>query len=437
MSQQRVIEVVADWVGLEGPTLMGHLMATAARGKEVFAFEYDTAWLSTASLQQLDPAMALYRGPQYPAKHRDNFGVFLDSCPDRWGRLLMRRREAQLARTEGRAERRLLESDYLLGVHDGHRMGALRFRIDGRFLDDNDELASPPWTSLRDLEHASLQLERQGVEDDPDYGRWLRMLIAPGGSLGGARPKASVRDQSDRLWIAKFPSRNDEDDIGAWERVVHDLAARAGVVVPEAQLRRFASNKRGGHGHHTFLSRRFDRTDHGRRLHFASAMTLLDRIDGQGVDDGVSYLELAELLMRVGSRTSADLEQLWRRIVFSICVSNTDDHLRNHGFMLEPSGWTLAPAYDMNPDPDGAGLALNISETDNSRDIDLALSVAAVFRVGKQRAKEIVAEVTAAANEWRSVARNYGLTRPAQDRLHRAFRVAEAWTGGSGGHERR
>ena len=430
MSAQRIIEVVADWVGLEGPTRVGYLTATPTRGKEVFAFEYDKTWLSTASRQQLDPAMALYAGPQYPANNRENFGVFLDSSPDRWGRVLMRRREAQLARAEGRAERRLLESDYLLGVHDGHRMGALRFRVDGRFLDDNDELASPPWTSLRELEHASLQLERQGAEDDPDYGQWLRMLIAPGGSLGGARPKASVRDEKGGLWIAKFPSRNDEDDIGAWERVVHDLAQRAGVVVPEAQLRRFGSSKSGGHGHHTFLSRRFDRTDDGKRLHFASAMTLLDRVDGQDANDGVSYVELADLLIRLGSNTSADLEQLWRRIVLSICVSNTDDHLRNHGFMLQPTGWSLAPAYDINPDPHGAGLKLNISETDNAQDIDLALSVASVFRVTKERALEIATEVTTAVNQWRSVATSHGLSRTAQDRMRHAFRVAEAWANG-------
>jgi serine/threonine-protein kinase HipA len=429
MSQQRVIEVVADWALLGGATLMGHLTATPARGKEVFAFEYDKAWLSMESRQQLDPSMALYEGPQYPGTKRENFGVFLDSSPDRWGRVLMRRREAQLARAGGRAERRLLESDYLLGVHDGHRMGALRFRMDGRFLDDNHELVSPPWTSLRELEHASLQLERQGVEDDPDYGRWLRMLIAPGGSLGGARPKASVRDERDRPWIAKFPSRNDEDDIGAWERVVHDLAERALVDVPEAQLRRFGPRK-GGHGHHTFLSRRFDRTDGGARLHFASAMTMTGRLDGQGAEDGVSYVELADLLMRLGSNTSADLEQLWRRIVFFICVSNTDDHLRNHGFMLEPTGWALAPAYDMNPDPHGAGLKLNISETDNAQDLDLALSVASVFRVKKPRAQEIVTEVRDAVNQWRSFATRHGLSRAAQDRMRRAFRVVEGSAGG-------
>lgn len=426
MSTERVIDVVADWTGLEAPTLMGHLSATPARGKEVFAFEYDRGWLSTGSRQQLDPSMALYGGRQYPAKQRDNFGVFLDSAPDRWGRVLMRRREAQLARAAGREERRLVESDYLLGVHDGHRMGALRFRVDGRFLDDNDDLASPPWTSLRELEHASLQLERDGAEEDPDYGLWLRMLIAPGGSLGGARPKASVRDERDQLWIAKFPSRDDDDDVGAWESVVHDLAQRAGVVVPQAQVRRFGNRETRRRGHHTYLSRRFDRTEERGRLHFASAMTLLSRTDGQDAEDGVSYLELAELLMRFGSDTALDLEQLWRRVVFSICVSNTDDHLRNHGFMLGPRGWTLAPAYDMNPNPHGAGLKLNISETDNSQDLELASSVASAFRVKKERAHAIVVEVLDAVNRWRDVAASHGLSRAAQDRMRRAFRTAEA-----------
>ncbi|HET6336129.1 MAG TPA: HipA domain-containing protein [Polyangiales bacterium] len=195
------------------------------------------------------------------------------------------------------------------------------------------------------------------------------------------------------VWIAKFPSRNDADDIGAWEQVVHELAERAGVVVPKAQLHRFGSHKSGGHGHHTFLSRRFDRSGRG-RLRFASAMTMtitmLERIDGQDSNDAVSYLELAEL-KRLGANPASDLTQLWRRIVFSISVSNTDDHLRNHGFMFEDAGWALAPPYDMNPDPDGAGLKLNISETANAQDIDLALSVAPQFRVKQKRAKEIVA----------------------------------------------
>jgi len=425
----RVIEVVADWALLGGATTMGTLTATPGRGKEVFAFEYDPAWLASDSRQVLDPGLELYAGAQYPRRGRDNFGFFLDSSPDRWGRVLMRRREAQLARTEGRAERHLRESDYLLGVHDGHRMGALRFRMGDRFLDDNDDMASPPWTSLRELEQASLELEREGVEADPGYDRWLRMLIAPGGSLGGARPKASVRSEDGQLWIAKFPSRNDDDDIGAWESVVHELAQRAGIVVPDARVRRFGSARGAGQGYHTFLSRRFDRTGVGQRLHFASALTLLDLVDGQGAEDGASYINLAELLMRLGADASADLEQLWRRIVFFICVSNTDDHLRNHGFLLEPSGWKLAPAYDVNPDAHGAGLKLNISETDNAQDLELALSVASDFRVKAARARALVDDVTTAVLGWREVAKGRGLGAAAQDRMRRAFRVAEVRQG--------
>ena len=419
MSEKQVIEVFADWAALGAPARMGWLSANVTRGKEVFAFEYDPEWLEAEPRQQLDPALLLYAGPQYPT--RANFGVFLDSAPDRWGRVLMRRREAHLARADDRAERRLLESDYLLGVHDGHRMGALRFFVGGRFRDDNDAMASPPWTSLRELEAASLQLERDGVEDDPDYGHWLRMLIAPGGSLGGARPKASVRDEAGALWIAKFPSRHDEEDVGAWEWVLHQLAQRAGIVVPEAQARKFGSRR----GHHTFLSRRFDRTTQGRRLHFASALTLLGRSDGEDAEAGASYLELADLLIQSGAQTGADLEQLWRRMVFYVCVSNTDDHLRNHGFMLDANGWALAPAYDINPDPHGAGLRLNISETDNAQDLELVLSVAAFFRIKAPRAREIRREVASAVQTWRDVAGEFGLARAAQDRMRRAFRVAE------------
>jgi serine/threonine-protein kinase HipA len=419
MSERRAIEVCADWVGLTGPTTMGQLIATPARGKEIFSFEYDAGWLTGVHCSQLDPALGLFGGSQYPAAGRINFGVFLDSCPDRWGRVLMRRREAQRARTDGRDERRLLESDYLLGVHDGHRMGALRFRVGGAFLDDDEELAAPPWTSLRELEHACLQLERDDAEDDPDYGRWLRMLIAPGGSLGGARPKASVLDEGGSLWIAKFPSRRDFEDVGAWESVVHELASRAGVSVPGAQVRRFGS------AYHTFLSCRFDRTPAGDRRHFASAMTLLERSDGEAADEGVSYLELADLLIRLGADTGADLVQLWRRIAFSICVSNTDDHLRNHGFLLTLTGWALAPAYDMNPDPHGEGLKLNISESDNAQDLDLLRDVAPYFRVNETRATGIIGEVVAAVRGWRQVAAARGLSPASQNRMQRAFRVVE------------
>lgn len=413
------IEVWADWASLGEPMLMGELMAAPSRGKEVFSFEYRPEWLKSGHAQSLDPSLQLYGGPQYGQSDQANFGVFLDSSPDRWGRVLMKRREAQRARAEGREETRLLESDYLLGVHDGHRMGALRFSKGGPFLDDSDGMAAPPWTSLRELEHASLQLERDGAEDKPDYSHWIRLLIAPGGSLGGARPKASVQDTQGHPWIAKFPSHDDEDDIGAWEGVVHRLAQNANISVPEAQVRKFGSK------HHTFLSRRFDRDKAARRLHFASAMTLLGRKDGDSGSDGSSYIELAELLITQGARTQEDLAQLWRRIVFSICVSNTDDHLRNHGFMLGEEGWSLAPAYDLNADAHGDGLLLNISETDNSQSLDLALEVAAYFRLDSEQADRIISDVTLAVRSWREVASHFGLPKTKQDRMKRAFRVAD------------
>jgi serine/threonine-protein kinase HipA len=414
---RQTIDVWADWEALGGAARVGTLHATPARGHEVFSFEYADTWLAAGHTTPLDPNLPVVRGVQYVPAPRASFGAFLDSSPDRWGRVLMQRREAQLAREEKRSLRRLTEADYLLGVFDGHRMGALRYRIgDGPFLDNNAELASPPWTSLGDLEHASLRLEREGAERDPKYSKWLRMLIAPGRSLGGARPKASVLDGKNALWLAKFPSANDDHDVGGWESVVHALAVRAGIETSDSKRRAFNSR------HHTFLTRRFDRTASGGRLHFASAMTLLDRRDG---DEGASYLDLANVLVQQGARASRDLEQLWRRIAFFVCVSNVDDHLRNHGFLLERDAWRLAPAYDMNPVADGEGLSLNISETDNAQDLDLVRDVAKHFRVKSRRANEIIGEVSKAVATWRSEAKKAKLSRDEQERMAPAFRVAD------------
>jgi serine/threonine-protein kinase HipA len=236
-TKQRNIEVYAHWEGLAQPTLVGILYATPSRGKEVFIFEYNNDWLLTQEAHALDPSLQLFSGPQYHPQAQENFGIFLDSSPDRWGRILMKRREAKLARDEKRDEHRLIESDYLLGVYDEYRAGALRFKTqpNGPFLDNNKELASPPWTSLRELEHASLELEKENAENNPKYSEWLKMLIAPGGSLGGARPKASVLDNAKHLWIAKFPSRLDQNDIGGWEMTVYKLAKGAKVTMPEAK----------------------------------------------------------------------------------------------------------------------------------------------------------------------------------------------------------
>lgn len=429
MAKKRDIFVFADWelsnpnptLDSSNPEYMGMLHSELLRGKEIFSFEYDTKWLQSDLGQLLDPDLQMYAGTQYLNDlKKSNFGLFLDSSPDRWGRILMRRREAAMARIEKRKEQQLFETDYLLGVFDGHRMGGLRFKLDkdGPFLNDNRALASPPWSSIRELEQISLRLEDDDVIHDPEYMRWLNMLVAPGSSLGGARPKASVVDSENGLWIAKFPSKKDNSDIGAWEMVTHELALSAGINVPEAQVRKFSNFG------HTFLTKRFDRTKFGGRLHFASAMTLLGHVDGEDYGEGVSYLELVDFLARNGAKVTEDLEQLWRRIVFSICVSNTDDHLRNHGFILTKEGWVLAPAFDINPDETGVGLKLNISENDNSKDLDLALEVAPYFRIVKNRAYEIINEVKIAVNDWRKVAQKYGLSISEQEMKANAFSKA-------------
>ncbi len=422
-TSQRHIEVYAHWEGMPIPKLMGVLHAALSRGKEIFSFTYNKEWLVSNQALALDPSLQLFHGPQYVPQGQENFGIFLDSSPDRWGRFLMNRREAQLAREEGRKERKLLESDYLLGVYDEHRMGALRFRTDpaGPFLDDNKAKASPPWTSIRKLEHASLELEKENAEENPSYSKWLQMLIAPGSSLGGSRPKASVVVKHKNLWIAKFPSGQDMHDTGAWEMVICKLAKLAQITMAPAELRKFNSP------HHTFLSKRFDRTSTGERIHFASAMTLLQHTDGDDANKNASYLELAEFIVREGGLTAGqDLEQLWRRIVFFVCVSNVDDQLINQGFILKPHGWVLSPAYDVNPVSTGEGLKLNISESDNSQDMALVREVAVHFRIKSDRANKIIQEVVSAVKQWRTEASSLKISTREQNRMARAFRVADA-----------
>jgi serine/threonine-protein kinase HipA len=413
----RTIYVYADWVGLGQPTLMGLLRSTLLRGKEIFSFEYDDAWLKSRSSQTLDPDLGLFSGIQYLNDEKPNFGIFLDSSPDRWGRTLMDRREAAIARSEERHPKNLFETDYLLGVYDGHRMGAIRFKdsLDGPFLNSNTSMATPPWTSIRELEHASLKLEEDGGHDEEDL-KWLNLLITPGSSLGGARPKASVLDGRGELWIAKFPSLQDDQNIGGWEKVAYDLARNVGINVPESVTGKFYSKK------HTFLTKRFDRTSQGERIHFASAMTLLGHTDGTNHLSGASYLDLAAFIMQNGASPDADLEELWRRILFYISISNTDDHLRNHGFLLTDKGWTLSPAYDINPVPTGTGLSLNISTTDNALSIDLSLEVAEYFRVSDEKATEIISVVQSEVSKWESIAEKVGIPKSERNSMAKAFK---------------
>jgi serine/threonine-protein kinase HipA len=418
------IAVYADWDGLPAPLRLGLLHARRGAGREVFEFEFDGAALAHPALVNLvlDPRLGPFEGRQHPPQGNETFGVFADASPDRWGRLLMRRRFEREQRA-GRAAKnaRLHESDYLLGVHDAFRAGALRLKRDdaGDFLDNRHGIAAPPFVQLRELEAASLALERDEDNVDPAGNDWLRMLIAPGGSLGGARPKASVIDPNGQLWIAKFPSTRDEHDVGAWELVLQTLARGCGLRVPEGLARRFANP------YHTFLVKRFDRTESGRRLHFASAMTLTGRRDGDDASTGASYLELARVLIDHGAQTDSDLAELWARIVFNMLVSNSDDHLRNHGFILTPGkGWSLSQAYDMNPVPDSAGLKLNVSEADNALDLQLARSVAPYFRVSRTRADRLIEASQAIVRQWPKVARSLRIPAREQQRLASAFRLA-------------
>lgn len=410
---QKTIFVYDDF-STDQPILMGGLYVNVIKGGETYSFEYDKDWLKKTGLAlTLDPEIMPYSGRQYPTR-KNIFGLFADASPDRWGRVLMNKRERILAEKEGRKPSKLYDSDYLLGVYDETRMGGIRFKAnpEGPFLSDDKETAAPPWATLRTLEEASRNFENDetGLTE-----RWLNQLIKPGSSLGGARPKATVVDTKDQLWIAKFPSKNDENDTGAWEMVAHDLAALCGLNVPEAKLEKFSPLGS------TFLIKRFDRLG-SKRVHFASAMTLLGKTDGASAADGSSYLDIAAFIKSYGAQPKMDLIELWRRIVFNMAVTNTDDHLRNHAFVLTDKGWILSPVYDVNPVPYGDELSLNVDEEDNSISIDLAVQTAVRFGISKSDAEAEAEDILKIVRDnWEKTSAEYGLTRRQIEEMRPAF----------------
>ena len=412
MEAGKEIFVYADFEQFDNE-LVGKINVSNVRGREFYSFEYSEEWLKHQNFV-IDPDLQLYKGRQYINDDKKIFGAFADSCPDRWGRKLMDRREELRARENDERPRKLLESDYLLGVYDESRMGGLRFKTneDGPFLSDDVEFSTPPWTSLRELEQASIAFENEdnGLDD-----KWLKQLLAPGSSLGGARPKASVKAPDETLWIAKFPSKHDDIDSGAWEMVVHDLAIMCGLNVPEAKAEKFS--KLGT----TFLVKRFDR-DGEKRIHFSSAMTMLGKSDGANAADGSSYLEIVSFLKANGAHPKDDIKELWKRIVFSIAVSNTDDHFRNHGFILENDGWSLSPMYDVNPDLYGRYLSLNINDTESMLDFDVAIDAAPYYGIEKKDAEKMVDEIKdIVTNNWKNLASKYGVGRGEIERMKVAF----------------
>ncbi|CAN5619350.1 HipA domain-containing protein [soil metagenome] len=408
------IFVYAHWVGMREPKCIGILSAQQAKGRKAFSFRYDDHWIRSKEQYLLDPDIAWFSGPQYP-NGKENFGMFMDSMPDTWGRTLMKRRAAQIAKEAGTPVPVLYDIDFLMGVYDETRMGAIRFKlyVDGPFLDDNHGMPAPPWTSIRELQHGAEVLESD--EDTEEVKKWLTILMAPGSSLGGARPKANIMDDEGNLWIAKFPSKGDTIDKAAWEYLVYKLALQCGVEMAASRIEKVAGN------HHTFFTKRFDRLK-GQRIHFASAMTMTGQNEDTIKENPASYLDMAEFIQYQGAQNKKDLQQLWRRIVFHIAVSNTDDHLRNHGFILTEKGWTLSPAFDINPSIDKDGLALNIDTHNNSLDLELPKSVGEYFQLNDAEMNTIIKEVNIVVSCWKKVAREIGISRAEQELMSPAFR---------------
>ena len=408
------IFVFADFKGFPEPALVGILSAIQAKGRKAFSFTYDRVWIERKERFLIDPDIQFFNGAQFPVG-KENFGVFLDSMPDTWGRTLMKRRAAQNAQKENKVPPVIYDIDYLLGVHDKTRMGALRFKMekDGDFLDNDPFNPTPPWTSIRKLQAAAEHIQN---DQTTSVKKWLAILLAPGSSLGGARPKANIVDENNALWIAKFPSKNDTTDKAAWEYLAYKLALEAGINMAPSKMEKVSGR------YHTFFTKRFDR-DGDERIHFSSAMTMTGNNEATIKSNPASYLDIVEFITAFGVNVDQNLEQLWRRIVFNIFISNTDDHLRNHGFLLTSHGWELSPAYDINPSIDKEGLALNIDGDNNALDIEVAKSVGPYFRLTPAKMSIIINEVQRSVQSWRDVAVQLGISRVEQELMATAFRV--------------
>lgn len=412
----RKIYVYADFDWLKTAVLVGELGYESLRGTDSYSFCYDHNWLRQYSDLYLSADINNYTGLQFTQPDRDIFGCFGDALPDRWGRLLLNRREQIRAQEEKRPVRKLSSYDYLLGIDDYSRMGGFRFKEspDGEFINCDATLCIPPLTDIQVLVAASMEVEKSEERNLLPDKKWLLQLVHPGTSLGGARPKAGVLNEEGELCVAKFPSRNDEYDIGLWEHLSHLLAKEAGVEAAETQA--IAT----GEKYHTLLSKRFDRTTDGRRKHFASAMTLLGLTDGCNAQTGNGYLDIVDFILQHCCDVEANLQQLYRRVAFNIAIHNSDDHFRNHGFLLTPKGWTLAPAYDLNPTfNDHQSLLINA--TTNRSDLQLLLASSEEYMISKEEATRIIEEVKDGVSQWRSMAIRIGIAKREMDLFAQVF----------------
>lgn len=395
--------VYADFDWLDMPQLMGELSCDSVRGNETYGFSYDKDWLAQYGDVFLSDDLQNYPGIQYTRPERDIFSCFSDALPDRWGRTLLNRREQIAAIEEKRNVRRLTSFDYLMGIDDASRMGGFRFAETpgGRFINCDDHLRVPPLASVGELMHAAHEVEASEEKHLLPSKKWLAQLLHPGTSLGGARPKASVMDDDGRLTVAKFPSRKDDFDVAQWEHFCHIMGRKAGINVAETRTI-------PGEDYHILLSRRFDRAENGKRIHFASALTLLGLTDGDNASAGYGYTDIADFIIQHGCDVEQNLEELYRRVAFYIIVGNSDDHFRNHGFLLTRKGWKLSPAYDINPTLSGNQSLLINRATDES-DLNILLESAADYLLSATKAQAIMAEVKTIMKPWRNEARKLGL----------------------------
>ncbi len=393
-----------DW--LDTPTLIGELGYESLRGSDSYSFRFDNEWLAKYGDIFLSADINNYPGQQYTQPGNDIFGCFSDALPDRWGRTLLNRREQVQATEEHRPVRRLSSFDYLIGIDDYTRMGGFRFKEkpDGDFVNSDASLRIPPITDLRALVIASMEFERSEEKSSLPEMRWIQQLVHPGTSLGGARPKAVVVDENGRLCVAKFPSRKDDYDVALWEHHSHLLAKEAGVNSVVTRVVNCSGK------YHVLLSKRFDRTDSGRRIHFASAMTMLGLTDGCDAKSGNGYLDIVDFILQNCCDVNDNLRQLYRRVAFNIAVGNSDDHFRNHGFLLTPRGWTLAPAYDMNPTLNSYQ-SLLINSSTNEASLQILLDSCEEYMINKNEAHTIIEEVLKGVGNWHSVAVKLGISR--------------------------
>lgn len=397
------IWVYGDFDWLKEPICIGQLSHETLRGSSSFAFEFGRDWLERYGFITLSADLNHYAGKQYTKPEKDLFGCFSDSLPDRWGRTLIQRREQVLAQAENRTARKLNSFDCLLGLDDRCHMGAFRFKKEGEvsFVNDDAFCPIPPITNLRALNDASIAIERSEANNQLPNIECLRQLFRPGSSLGGARPKAVVCDEMGTMYMAKFPSIKDDYDVALWEHVMHKIAKHVGIEVADTNV------INTGGPYHILLSKRFDRTYTGKRIHFSSAMTELGLTDGQNADTGHGYLDIVDFILESGCQADQNQHELFKRVAFNICVGNTDDHFRNHGFLLTSKGSKLSPAYDMNP-THNQYQSLLINATTNESSLDILLDSADCYLLEKAEAEIIIQEVRKGVSDWRRFAKHYG-----------------------------